>query len=114
MAVDALDGIDRGSIICEFFESSKNPLAVGLSSDLMKTREYWVGVRCSIAMSCRHGIDDSAGDFGAGAPLVISEKTLVRQMAAGVDGSSRSSAGVLKYNLRNSANEEIGEKSNVN
>ena len=34
-------------------------------------------------------------------------------MAASVDEVS-SSADVLKYNLRNSANEEIGEKSKVN
>ena len=85
---------------------------VGLSSDLVKTREYWEGVRCNVAVGCRHGIDDSAGDFGAGAP-VTSEKTLVRQMAASVDESS-SSADVLEYNLCNSANEEIGEKSKVN
>ena len=67
---------------------------VGLSSDLVKTREYWEGIRCSVTVGCRHGIDDSAGDFGAGP--VVSEKTLVGQMAASVDKVS-SSADVLKY-----------------
>ena len=83
MAVDAVDGIDRGSVSCEFLESSKNSLAIGLSSDLVKMREYWVGVHCSIAVGCQHGIDDSAGDFSAGP--VISEKALVRQFTASVD-----------------------------
>ena len=94
MAMDAVDGIDRGSVGCEFLESSKNPLAIRFSFNLVKTREYWVGVRCSVAVGCRHGIDDSAGDFGAGP--VVSEKALVRQMAASVDKVS-SSADVLKY-----------------
>ena len=94
MAMDAVDGIDRGSVGCEFLESSKNLLAIRFSSDLMKTREYWVGLRSGVAVSCRHGIDDSAGDFGAGP--VVSEKTLVGQMAVSVDEVS-SSADVLKY-----------------
>jgi hypothetical protein len=94
MAMDAVDGIDRGSASCEFLESSKNPLAIRFSSDLVKTREYWVGICCIVAVGCRHGVDDSAGDFGAGP--VVSEKDLVRQMAASVDEVS-SSADVLKY-----------------
>ena len=52
MATDAVDGIDRGSVSCEFLESSKNPLAIRFSSDLMKTREYWVGVCCGVAVGC--------------------------------------------------------------
>jgi hypothetical protein len=80
MAMDAVDGIDRGSVGCELLESSKNLLAIRFSSDLMKTREYWVGVRSGVAVSCRHGIDDSTGDFGAGP--VVSEKALVGQMVA--------------------------------
>jgi hypothetical protein len=72
MAMNAVDGVDRGSVGCEFLETSKNLLAIRFSSDLVKTREYGVG--------CRHGMDDSAGDFGAGP--VVSEKALVRQMAA--------------------------------
>jgi hypothetical protein len=80
MAMEAVDGIDRGSISCEFLESSKNTLTIRLSSDLVKTREYWIGVRGGVAVGCRHSIDDSAGDFGAGP--VVSEKALVGQMAA--------------------------------
>ena len=80
MAMNAVDRVDRGSVGCEFLESSKNLLAIRFSSDLMKTREYGVGVRIGVAVGCRHGIDDSAGDFGAGP--VVSEKALVGQMAA--------------------------------
>ena len=71
MAVDAIDRIDRGSISCEFLESSKNPLAIRFSSDLVKTREYWVGVCCSVTAGCRHGINASAGDFGAGTLVLV-------------------------------------------
>ena len=78
----AYDGMFSMSVVCcRYTSARKNPLAVGLSSaDLVRTRELWVGVRRSVAVGCRHGIDDSAGDFGAGP--VVSEKALVGQMAA--------------------------------
>ena len=87
----AYDGMFSMSVVCcRYTSARKNPLAVGLSSaDLVRTRELWVGVRRSVAVGCRHGIDASAGDFGAGTPET-SEKALVRQMAASVDEVSSS------------------------